>query len=61
MDLMNPVAVRMSGANINRDTVSNVHKAGIGLDSVQSHGFGILRLIRGSAGRESSGHGEGAP
>ncbi len=49
MDLANPVAVRLSGANINRDTVSNVAKAGIALDDVESRGFGILKLIRGSA------------
>ena len=50
MDLANPIAVRLSGANINRDTVSNVEKAGIALDAVESRGFGILKLIRGSAG-----------
>ena len=49
MDLANPIAVRLSGANINRETVSNVDKAGIALDAVESHGFGILKLIRGSA------------
>lgn len=49
MDLANPIAVRLSGANINRDTVSNVAKAGISLDEVESRGFGILKLIRGSA------------
>ncbi len=49
MDLANPIAVRLSGANINRDTVSNVEKASIALNAVESHGFGILKLIRGSA------------
>jgi ubiquinone/menaquinone biosynthesis C-methylase UbiE len=48
MDLANPIAVRLSGANINRDTVSNVEKAGIALDAVETRGFGILKLIRGS-------------
>jgi ubiquinone/menaquinone biosynthesis C-methylase UbiE len=48
MDLANPIAVRLSGANINRDTVSNVAKAGIALDSIESRGFGIVKLIRGS-------------
>ncbi len=47
MDLANPIAVRMSGANINRDTVSNVVKAGIALDVVESRGLGIVKLIRG--------------
>ena len=50
MDLANPIAVRLSGANINRDTVSNVTKGGMALDSVESRGLGIIKLIRGSAG-----------
>jgi phosphatidylethanolamine/phosphatidyl-N-methylethanolamine N-methyltransferase len=36
MDLANPVAIRMTGANINRDTVGNVARAGITLDSLVS-------------------------
>jgi ubiquinone/menaquinone biosynthesis C-methylase UbiE len=61
MDLANPVAIRMTGANINRDTVSNVAEAGLELDDVQSRGLGILKLIRGSAGHELSGKSEGDP
>lgn len=49
MDLANPLWVRMTGANINRDTVGNVARAGITLDSLESRGFGILKLIRGAA------------
>ena len=49
MDLLNPLTVRLSGANINRDTVANVASAGIGIDGVSSHGLGIVKLIRGSA------------
>ena len=48
MDMANPIAVRVSGANINRDTVSNVEKAGIALDAVETRGFRIIKLIRGS-------------
>lgn len=48
MDATNPIWVRVTGANINRDTVGNVARAGIALDSVDSRGFGILKLIRGS-------------
>jgi SAM-dependent methyltransferase len=48
MDLVNPVAVRLMGANINRDTVGNVEKAGFALKGVQSRGFGIFKLIRGN-------------
>ena len=51
MDRLNPVAVRMMGANINRDTVSNVATAGIAIDGVESRGFGIIKLIRGSKDR----------
>ncbi len=48
MDLVNPLWLRLLGANINRDTVSNVAKAGIALDSVESRSLGIVKLIRGS-------------
>ena len=61
MDLANPIAVRLSGANINRDTESNVAKAGIALDDVESRGFGIIKIMRGSAGQGSSGQGERQP
>lgn len=55
MDLANPIAVRLSGANINRDTVANVAAAGVNLDAVESRGLGILKLIRGSIAGQSSG------
>jgi ubiquinone/menaquinone biosynthesis C-methylase UbiE len=45
MDVMNPVAVRLSGANINRRTVDNVRAAGFADPSVSSHIFGIVKLI----------------
>jgi hypothetical protein len=61
MDLANPIAVRMSGANINRDTVSNVAKAGMTLDNVESQGLGIVKLVRGSAGERPSGQGARQP
>ena len=47
MDWTNPLWVRVSGANINRDTVDNVQRAGFELESVKSRMFGILKLIRG--------------
>lgn len=47
MDWLNPISVAIQGANINRDTVSNVARAGIVLDEAQSHRFGIVKLIRG--------------
>ena len=53
MDLLNSIAVRLSGANINRDTVSNVAVSGIRINSVESRGFGIIKLIRCAALRQS--------
>ncbi len=50
MDRLNPIVVRMAGANINRDTVSNVARAGIGVEGVESGVLGIVKLIRGSKG-----------
>jgi ubiquinone/menaquinone biosynthesis C-methylase UbiE len=47
MDWTNPLWVRVSGANINRDTVANVARAGVELKDVESRGFGIVKLIRG--------------
>jgi ubiquinone/menaquinone biosynthesis C-methylase UbiE len=61
MDLANPIAVRMSGANINRDTVSNVAKAGMTLDNVESRGLGIIKLVRGSVGERPPGEDERQP
>ncbi len=47
MDRLNPFAVRLTGANINRETIANVEKADIEVGSVESKGLGIIRLIRG--------------
>lgn len=47
MDRLNPVMVRLMGANINRNTVANVERASLSLNSVDTSGFGILKLIRG--------------
>ncbi len=47
MDRLNPITVRLTGANINRDTVRNVQSAGIAIDSVDSKWLGMFRLIRG--------------
>lgn len=45
MDLLNPLVVRMSGANINRRTVENVRRAGLVVESVDSFLFNIIKLI----------------
>ncbi|MCL4553197.1 MAG: methyltransferase domain-containing protein, partial [Candidatus Marsarchaeota archaeon] len=44
-DLLNPLVVRLSGANINRRTVANVRRAGFEVERVESRFFGILKLI----------------
>jgi len=58
MDRLNPLVVRMMGANINRDTVANVGRAGIDIGEVESRGFGIIKLIR---GRRAAGREQGVP
>ena len=45
MDVLNPLVVRMAGANINRRTVENVRAAGFGDAEVSSRMFGIMKLI----------------
>jgi ubiquinone/menaquinone biosynthesis C-methylase UbiE len=45
MDRLNPMFVRLSGANINRDTVGNVAKAGFEVVAVGSHMGGLVKLI----------------
>ncbi len=44
-DLLNPVVVRMMGANINRNTVKNIEKAGFVIDSVTDLWQDIVKLI----------------
>jgi len=48
MDLLNPLWVRLTGANINRDTVGNVARAGLEIDSVESRSLGMMKLIHAS-------------
>lgn len=45
MDGLNPVLVRMSGANINRQTVENVTRAGLNLISVENLKADLVKLI----------------
>lgn len=44
-DLVNPLVVRVSGANINRRTVENVRLAGFAIESVESRFAGIMKVI----------------
>lgn len=51
MDLLNPLVVRTTGANINRRTVENVGKGGLILKNVENVGMGgVFKLI--VAGKE---------
>ncbi len=46
MDVLNPLVVRMMGANINRQTVENVRKAGLEIEQVEDlWAGGIFKLI----------------
>ncbi len=46
MDAINPLVVRMMGANINRRTVENVRASGLQVESVEDLGMGgIFKLI----------------
>lgn len=46
MELLNPVVVRLMGANINRRTVENVRMAGLQIENVEDLGMGdIFKLI----------------
>ncbi|MBI4571266.1 MAG: class I SAM-dependent methyltransferase, partial [Chloroflexi bacterium] len=48
MDWVNPVSVRLQGANINRDTVGNVQKAGLSTRRVDNLFLDIVKLIDGA-------------
>ncbi len=46
MDLINPVVARMMGANINRETVENIKRAGLMIEKVEDLAYGgIFKLI----------------
>lgn len=46
MDFLNPLIVRMMGANINRRTMENIHMAGLEIEQVEDLGAGgIFKLI----------------
>lgn len=46
MELLNPVVVRIVGANINRDTVQNIRKAGISVDIEKDVMLDIVKHLR---------------
>ena len=45
MNLVNPLVVRIMGANINRRTVENVIKSGLVVEQITDLGWGIFKLI----------------
>lgn len=46
MDFLNPFVVRMMGANINRETMGNIRKAGLEIERVEDLGMGgVFKLI----------------
>jgi ubiquinone/menaquinone biosynthesis C-methylase UbiE len=45
MDLLNPPWLRLSGDNINRDTVANLQRAGFQVLAVDSLAAGLVKLI----------------
>jgi len=45
MDVANPIAVRLTGANINRNTVANIEAAGFKVESVRRLFWDIVLLI----------------
>lgn len=46
MDLVNPIAVRIQGANINRQTVDNIRNAGLNIERLEDLSVqGVFRLI----------------
>ncbi len=49
MDLANPLAVRFSGANINRDTVGNLRRAGLEVVRIDNLFLDIVKLIEARA------------
>jgi ubiquinone/menaquinone biosynthesis C-methylase UbiE len=44
MDLMNPIVVRIMGANINRRTVENVERAGLKIESIEH--LGPMKMVK---------------
>jgi ubiquinone/menaquinone biosynthesis C-methylase UbiE len=48
MDWLNPLSVRLQGANINRDTIGNVQKAGLHVRRVNNLLLDIFKLIDGA-------------
>lgn len=44
MDLMNPIVVRIMGANINRRTIENIRRAGLEIESIEH--LGPMKMVK---------------
>jgi ubiquinone/menaquinone biosynthesis C-methylase UbiE len=53
MDWLNPLSVRFQGVNINRDTVGNVSRAGLAIESEDSFMMSIVRILRARPGHSA--------
>jgi ubiquinone/menaquinone biosynthesis C-methylase UbiE len=51
-DILNPVVVRMMGANINRKTIDNIHAAGWVIRTEEKLSSDIVRLVEAVPGKE---------
>jgi hypothetical protein len=45
MDIVNPLVVRIMGANINRKTVENVQKSGLKILEVNNYHGELIKMI----------------
>ncbi len=50
MDILNPIVVRVMGANINRKTVENVRRAGLTIIGVEQLQGELVKLIHAKPG-----------
>jgi ubiquinone/menaquinone biosynthesis C-methylase UbiE len=53
MDILNPVVVRMMGANINRDTAENIRKSGLRILEENDQWLDILKLFKVTKGEQA--------
>lgn len=58
MDALNPVVVRLMGANINRQTVENVNRAGLNVVDVEHLSGELVKLIHAKPGDKPGNHGQ---
>lgn len=52
LDMINPITVRMSGANVNRETIKNIEQAGLKIEEEQYLMTSIMRKIIASPNKE---------